>query len=191
MPSDDYDSDWQLVNQLAQADHMALERLMDRHGKAVEDVCKAITRNQVDAEDLKQFAFSALLENCTTLTNGEQCSLRAWLCRVARNRHIDHVRKVGTEKDNLPDLFAHLEFDIKCDKGDPSYIVECQDLADRVKKAIRRLSQEEQDIIRAMYWDGHKIPQIAEINSEPPQTLYSLHKRAIKKLKYFLRTDLQ
>lgn len=91
-----------------------LEYLIDHYQNLVFSVCYKITGNYFDAEDLAQDAFISAFKNFSRFDGRNE---KAWICRIATNKCLDHMRKrsrgqVATEEDffsELPDTSKSTE----------------------------------------------------------------------------------
>jgi RNA polymerase sigma-70 factor (ECF subfamily) len=68
----------------------SLEELVG-HSRAIFLLCFGFTRNRADAEDLAQETYLRACRQPQRLPGGD--GAKAWLCRVARNLCLDHLRR--------------------------------------------------------------------------------------------------
>lgn len=87
-------TDAALVTQMLAGSERALERLYDRHSKAVYASAMQTSRDEWLATEVVQETFLALWDHADRFdpSRGE---LRSWLMTIARNRSIDRLRAAG------------------------------------------------------------------------------------------------
>ena len=88
-----------LIARAAGGDRAAFGTLVERHGRAVLTVGRALARSEVDAQDIAQETFLSALRAASTYRPGV-ASVRSWLFAIARNagrrsRRLD--REVPTD----------------------------------------------------------------------------------------------
>lgn len=76
-----------------------------RHADSLYRFAFYLTGNEADAEDLTQDTYHHALRNCHQFQSGTD--MKAWLFRIARNAHIDRLRRkvhepVLSEMEDLP-----------------------------------------------------------------------------------------
>lgn len=73
-----------LIARAAEGDRAAFGTLVERHGRAVLTVGRALARSEVDAQDIVQETFLSALRAASTYRPGI-ASVRSWLFAIARN----------------------------------------------------------------------------------------------------------
>ncbi len=69
-----------------------LEDLIDNYGNLVFSICYKITGEYFEAEDLSQETFLSAYKN---LDNFDGRNEKAWICKIATNKCLDHVKSAG------------------------------------------------------------------------------------------------
>src|SRR5262249_14111397 len=95
-PDDEIPPDAELLARwTSRADAVALEQLIQRHGRMVFGVCRRILGNTTDAEDAFQATFLVLVQKARTLAHPERVG--GWLHGVAvwvsRKARADRARR--------------------------------------------------------------------------------------------------
>lgn len=147
-----------------------VEALLE-HRATVFLVCLGFVRNRHDAEELAQETYLRAWRSRGRLR--EEGSVKAWLCRIARNACLDHVRRTRrglfrpllatTDPPDETDLDAELE-----DKG--------RRIA--LRKAILDLSRPLRDVLVMREYGELSYEQIAEALGVAPGTVMSRLHRA-------------
>lgn len=69
-----------------------LENLIDNYGNLVFSICFKITGEYFEAEDLSQETFLSVYKH---LENFDGKNEKAWICKIATNKCLDHVKSAG------------------------------------------------------------------------------------------------
>jgi RNA polymerase sigma-70 factor (ECF subfamily) len=86
-------SDEALLQLIAERDAVALETLYDRHAQMIHNLITRIVRDPAVAAELLQETFWQVWQACGQgQFRGEGVAL-AWLCRIARNKALDQLRR--------------------------------------------------------------------------------------------------
>lgn len=89
--------DAQILSQLAQGEQQALEAAINQYAPLVVSVIRGKGGQMVspmDMEELTSDVFLSLWQGASALTTH---NLKAWLCRVARNKTVDFLRRQRAE----------------------------------------------------------------------------------------------
>jgi|GEM_PF-2926538 len=153
-------------------------------GKTVEDLiiesyeklksyCKRLAKNFHVGEDICHEVLRRALENKDRFLSGQP--VMPWLLRTAKNLIIDHYRR---------------EKSIKVDELPPYGISEDEDVAARIENmeilslfAITALTDKQRKALKLVYIEGLSISEAAREMGLSYKGLYSLLKRAEKKMK--------
>ena len=155
------------------------EVLVTRHGAAVLRVCRALV-GIVDADDVWQETFLAALR--VYPTSGNVRNLQAWLVTIARNKAVDHHRKISRLP--LPVDSSQQPDSADGDLGDPSLsawrsgdgggdavvrAVEASEAAGQIWAALARLPPTQQKALIYHHLAGLRYVDVAALlgNSEP------------------------
>ena len=83
--------DHDLVKRVLEGDGTAYRGLVERYQGRIYNVCYGMVRNREDARDLAQEAFVKAYKNLHRFRL--ESSFYTWICRIAMNVSIDHLRK--------------------------------------------------------------------------------------------------
>jgi RNA polymerase sigma-70 factor (ECF subfamily) len=103
----------------------------------------------------------------------------AFLYQIARNAVVDHYRAKGRSKEMAVDASPEM-VDPRADAKDQAIL---NADVDAIKKSIKKLDQEYQDIIIWHYLDDMTIPEIAKLIDRPAGTVRVMLHRGLKDLK--------
>jgi RNA polymerase sigma-70 factor (ECF subfamily) len=84
------DDDEGLVTRFRGGDRKAFDEIVRRHEPTVRRLVGRYVRSEADAKDVAQEAFTRAFQGLATF-RGES-SFRTWLCRIAVNVALDHIR---------------------------------------------------------------------------------------------------
>jgi RNA polymerase sigma-70 factor, ECF subfamily len=84
------DDDAGLITRFRGGDGKAFEEIVRRHEPTVRRLVGKYVRSEADAKDVAQEAFTRAFQGLATF-RGES-SFRTWLCRIAVNVALDHIR---------------------------------------------------------------------------------------------------
>jgi RNA polymerase sigma-70 factor (ECF subfamily) len=136
------------------------------------------------AEDLAQDAYLRAMRAVRTSFSGGSSEFLAWMIRIARNRFLDHVKsgRVRWEVvvDETPVTFA---------RGDPER--EALDLVagDDLRRALKRLTSEQQEIVFLRFFEGLQIAEVASATGRTEGAVKALQFRALRALERVLMAD--
>lgn len=154
--------------------------LYDRHGQAIFAYARLHTVSREDAEDLTLEVFTAALEqnNLVEMSAGEQL---AWLRRVAHNRLIDGYRR--TARRPVVVLDEIVEMLLEDDTADPEQVMLQRETYAQLHRAVQRLPQLQQQLLRMRYGDGLRFAQIAILLNKREGALRKLLSRTLATLR--------
>lgn len=136
------------------------------------------------AEDLAQDAYLRAMRAVRTSFKGGSTEFVAWMIRIARNRFLDHVKsgRVRWEVvvDELPVAFA---------RGDPEHeALEAVAGAD-LRRALRQLTNEQQEIVFLRFFQGLQISEVATVTGRTVGAVKALQFRALRALERLFASD--
>ncbi|HWC26394.1 MAG TPA: sigma-70 family RNA polymerase sigma factor, partial [Solirubrobacteraceae bacterium] len=85
-------SDERLIALVRRGNHAAFEMLVSRYGSRLLAFCRHMLGSREDAEDVLQEVFAAAFN--AILADDRAINVRPWLYRIARNRSLNHLRRV-------------------------------------------------------------------------------------------------
>ena len=172
--------DEELARRLQRRDPDAMAELYDRFGRLAYSVVLAIVRDTGVAEDLVQETFLRVWNRVHAFEAGRG-ALGPWLLAIARNRAIDHLRSLSARMDRNA-----YELDVR---EHPSLFVDMErevlntDHAHLIRKAVARLSANQQKVIELAYYEGLSQTEMAERMGEPLGTVKTWVRSALKHLR--------
>jgi RNA polymerase sigma-70 factor (ECF subfamily) len=136
------------------------------------------------AEDLAQDTFLRALRAVRTSFKGKSSEFLAWMIRIARNRFLDHV-KSGRVRWEVVVEETPVVFDPSNPEADALASVEGADL----KKALRRLTGEQQEILYLRFFQGLQIAEVAAVTGRTEGAVKAMQFRALRALARVLGTE--
>lgn len=131
------------------------------------------------AEDLVSEAFQRLLRALAT-GRGPRHHIQAWLYRVLHNLVVDYYRRPA--RSDLP-LAEELPAE-----GGPEQDVQRSAAQERVRRALRKLTREQQQVIVLKFIEGLSNQEVAIVLGKPVGAVKSLQHRALTALRRLLGT---
>ncbi|MFN3301830.1 MAG: RNA polymerase sigma factor [Patescibacteria group bacterium] len=180
-------SDENLIDQYLKGDERALEILIKRYLKPIFSFIFRFVRDSQEAEDITQEVFVKVWRNLKRFDKKRK--FKTWIFTIAKNSCLDWLKKkkeitfseIEEEKnsfvENIPDRCLL-----------PNEIFEREDLVNLLNEALEKLSPKYKMVLLLRYNDHFTFKEIAETLEEPLNTIKSRHKRAIDKLKIFLKS---
>lgn len=131
------------------------------------------------AEDLTAVVFQRFLEAIQTGT-GPEHNLRAWLYRVAHNLVVDHYRR-RQHRQHLP-----LKDTLMMTGDNPEQTADKALMAEQLRKALGRLTPEQQQVITLKFLEGLSNAEVAAVVERPVGAVKSLQYRGLAALQRLL-----
>lgn len=178
-PEIDQDSsDVELLQQLWAGDRAALGGLYDRYANLVYTLGLKLLGNVQDAEDLTQEVFLRLLrQRCYTPKRG---TLAAYLTTLTRSRAIDRLRSKATRHK------YHAKWQsAEPPQSDPTLLERATQEEDQalVRDCLAALAPKQRQVIEQSYYAGRTYADIAKDLDIPLNTIKSLARRGLIKLR--------
>lgn len=183
------DPDEGLVAQSRAGDMEAFAQLIDRHeGRVYALVCQYVGQEE-DARDLVRDVFLKAYRSLDRF--GGRSKFSSWVCRIAINRSIDHLRRkkhVRIESLDEPRDTGDggMERDIADTAELPDAEVERRELAAQIQDAVRQLSPKLREVTILREYGGLSIEEIAQTLRLSPGTVKSRIFRARERLRELL-----
>ncbi|MDE3074684.1 MAG: sigma-70 family RNA polymerase sigma factor, partial [Chloroflexota bacterium] len=140
------------------------------------------TGHSVDAEDLTEQVFIKAWEAIGRF-RPEGKPFAAWLFKVARNVVIDHYRTRKSNAD-LSEVVA-----VVADEGDPEDAAQRRATRQVLMSAIRRLTDEQQQVILLKFIDGMDNTEISATMGKKEGAIRALQYRALLALQRILQDE--
>jgi len=153
-------------------------KIYDKYIKKIYNFIYYKTFHKELAEDLTSKTFMKALENIGRF-NSNKGKFSSWLYRIARNTVIDHYRTQKKEL-NLAEFWG-----IKDPSNFPEQL-EAQQKLEEVKKYLKKLSKEQQEIVVMRIWNELSYKEISQILEKSESACKMTFSRVMKNL----RSDL-
>jgi RNA polymerase sigma-70 factor (ECF subfamily) len=175
-------SDFHLVGRLAAGDKEAIAELYDRHAARVFALARRILRSDSDAEDVVQDVFSQVWRTARRYDTARG-TVAGWLLVIARTRAIDRLRarRIRPEGADTP-----LETIAAATVAPPDQMVS-DEQADRVRRALARLPDDQRLALELAYFEGFTQSEIADRLGTPLGTIKTRIRTALITLRRSLR----
>lgn len=134
------------------------------------------------AEDLTEETFLKVWQALPNYKPGK-APFESWVFKIAHNLMVDHFRK-HQPIDELPEDISNSE-----DRAHPVKVTELKIDQVRVRKAIRSLPVNYQEVIVLKYINELENPEISQVLGKSEGSIRTIQFRALKKLKLLLDTD--
>ncbi len=128
------------------------------------------------AEDVAQDVFVAAVTSIRSLRDRREPAVQAWFLHICRNKVVDHIRRAVRYRANA----ANPEHSFA---PDPSAIAEINLESDRVRAAMVRLTDEQQDILVRRFVLDQSIEDVALITRRSLGAVKSMQHRALESLR--------
>lgn len=158
-------SDEELLSRLRRDDTRALELVLSRYWTLVVDYIARLTHSEDAAEDVAQRAFCQLWDRRAQW--GAAGSLRALLCRIARNYAVsEHRRQLADERSVATFFELHAPAPSSAhDRGD------AEDLRSLIDREIARLPERRREILVLRCYHDLSYKEIADVMDIAEQTV--------------------
>ena len=179
------DKDSYLVERCLQGDRSAFAIIVVRYKRQIYSITYSMTRNHADADDLSQDTFVKAYENLRRFNLGT--NFRSWLCRIAVNLCIDHLR----HKRRFPEDPLDDQLELPSGQNvNPHNNVESSELMENIVAAVDSLPTDQRTVVILREMQGLGLKEIAEVMKCSESTIrWRLHyarKKLRKKLQSYV-----
>ena len=176
----------QLLAAAQQFDAVALGELYDRYEAKIYHYIYRRCGEQVVAEDLTAQVFLKMLES---IRDGKSwhSSFSGWLYRIAHNLVIDHYRR----RDRQPSVNIDDASPAASDVEDPVATAEMNIDAERLRAAIRCLTEEQAEVVTLRFLEGYSIAEVADMVGRSEGAIKALQYRAVAALRSLLYDEMR
>ncbi|MGB6431450.1 MAG: sigma-70 family RNA polymerase sigma factor [Candidatus Acidiferrales bacterium] len=164
-------ADGELMERLTARDPTALESLYDRYSRMVYSLALRIAGQPAVAEEIVQDVFLKLWHSADRY-RAERGPLGPWLCTLARNRALDHLR-LKREKQRRREDSLDGDFTMHTSAPNPETLAQQSQQAVRVRESLSELPAAQQRAIELAYFEGMTHSEIAAALAEPLGTVKS------------------
>jgi len=169
-----------LLLRLLQKDVSAFEQLYDRHARLVYGLVLRILQHASTSEEVVQDVFLQLWRNAAQYDSARGPFV-PWLCTMARNRALDHLRKKGERqrrREELPE-----ELPVLVIAPDYEKVLDDRRRAERVRALMASLTPQQKKAIELAYFEGMSHSEIASALKQPLGTVKSWIRNGLLRLK--------
>ncbi len=182
--------DDKLIADARQGNQRAYWKLVNRHQKTVYHVAHKIVRNDETAEDITQETFMKAFAALASYRSEYRFS--TWLCKIAANTSIDHLRKKRIQALSLDREIetseGTVEFEIADYSFHPERELEAKQKRITIDEAIDNLPERYKQVILFRHRDDKSYEEIADLLSVPVGTVKARIFRARELLKKSLKS---
>jgi len=164
-------------------DESALGELYDRYEAKIYSYIYRRTGEPALAEDLTAQVFLKMLE-AIRKNKAWQSSFSGWLYRIAHNLVIDYYRRRDRQQQvSIDDMVIASEGD------SPVRFAELRLDAERLRSAIRSLTDEQAEVLSLRFFEGYSISEVANMMEKTDGAIKALQYRAVATLRHILEKE--
>lgn len=149
-----------------------LEDWMTRYQNLIYSICFRLTGDQFDAEDLAQDTFLSAYRNLSRFDGQNE---KAWLCRIATNKCIDHLKRAGRRSIPTEELFFS---SLPDSRSSPEQETLEAALREQLKTCCSQLPEPYRQVALDHYYHEMDINEIAAKTGKNKKTLQTQIYRA-------------
>ncbi len=161
------------------------EDIVQKHQRDILNFHYRLVGNRFEAEDLAQETFLKAYNKLESLK--EQKKVKSWLYSIARNVTIDFFRR--NKNHSIPLDSVILENYARATAVDYRQDVMQSEVSQELKKCLQLLSEEDQMIVKLLYYEGFSYQEICDLLHINQNTLKSRLHRARKVLLAAVRAN--
>ncbi len=161
-----------------------LEHMIDSYQNLVFTICYKFTNNYFDAEDLTQETFLSAYRNLSRF-DGE--NLKAWLCKIAKNKCLDYLKRADARNIPTEDTFF-LTLEANGQTNSPEKICLEESVREQLQKACSSLSPPYDEVAYAYFCEERSIEELTVSLNRNDKTLRTQIYRAKGMLRKLLDT---
>ncbi len=135
------------------------------------------------AEDLAQDAYLRAMRAIQKSFQGGSSEFLAWMIRIARNRFLDHVKSGRVRWEVVVE-----ETPVRMSTGTPETEALAMVEGAELKRALGRLTDEQQEIVLMRFFQGLQISEVAGATGRTEGAVKALQFRALRALARILAT---
>lgn len=168
------DNDKEIIAAVLRGERTAFRTLVQRHGLGVQRVVARMVGKPEDVEELVQDALVRAYQALHTF-DSSRASLRTWLCRIAYNTAVSHLRTNAKSADLLRAEYNE-EALSRLDAGGEAAQQEVDAVLDEaegdrltlLREAIELLPATDQQLLQLRYTDEMSLREIAYVTDHRP-----------------------
>ncbi|CAN5214832.1 ECF RNA polymerase sigma factor SigK [soil metagenome] len=156
-----------LLGRVAQGDEAAFAELYDRSAPRVFGLVKRLLRDHAQSEEVTQEIFLEIWQSATRYDHGKGSAV-AWMLTMAHRRAVDRVRASQASRDR--DVRIGIR-DFAAEYDSVAENVEVKIESERVKEAMKRLTELQRQAVQLAYFGGYSHSEVATMLSVPIGTV--------------------
>jgi RNA polymerase sigma-70 factor, ECF subfamily len=170
----------ELVERAKNGDALALEALLERHLPTVyRFVSMRLGQNRADLEDVVQETLIAAASSIGSFRGEREGAVPAWFLTIARHKVADHFRRTPERPEELDEVAA-------TEGPEVEEIVSARDRGRRLRKAMRELTPDQEEVLVLRFVLGFDSEQTAAITGRTVGATKALQHRALASLERVL-----
>ena len=138
--------------------------------------------NRAEAEDIAGEVFLKALKSLNSYRE-QGVPMQGWLFRIAHNMMVDYLRKMEKQK-TVP-----LDSIVIVDETDPADTAEKNIEFERVKEAMKQLTDEQKEVINLRFFGGLTSKEVAGVLNKNDGAVREMQRAAMEKLRGILRVE--
>ncbi len=172
------DIDGELIVRIANGDQLALRSLYTRHNLRIHRFLTRMLRDGGAVEDVLAEVFLDVWRQAGRFEG--RSSVNTWLCGMARNKALAHLRK-------YPPVKPTGAVDEPADESDnPETAVQKADTSMKLRICIEMLGQEHREVVDLVYYHDKSVEDVSLILGIPAATVKTRMFYARKKMSVLL-----
>ena len=183
-PKSDSGSMEDMVLRVAQGDRDAFRAVFDHFAPRLKAYIMGQGSDLVSAEEVVQEALVKVWRKAGQY-DPKMAAASTWIFTIARNLRIDHLRKANRPEPDMNDPAF-----VPDPEALPSEILSRSEDAGILHAAIKKLSSEQQDVLRLAYFEEKSHPEIATALNIPLGTVKSRVRLALKNIRASMKDKL-
>ncbi|MCI8297691.1 MAG: RNA polymerase sigma factor [Lachnospiraceae bacterium] len=156
---------------------------MTQYQNLIYSICFRLTGDQFDAEDLSQDTFLSAYRNLARFDGQNE---KAWLCRIATNKCIDHLKRAGRRSIPTEEIFFSALPD---SRSSPEQETLEAELRRQLKTCCSQLPEPYRQVALDHYYHEMDINEIAAKTGKNKKTLQTQIYRAKGMLRERMRKE--
>lgn len=172
------DAEAGLIRRIASGDQPALRALYLRHHLRIHRFLARMLRDGGAAEDVLAEVFLDVWRQAGRFAG--RSSVNTWLCAIARNKALAHLRKYPSPLDDGATAEAADDADT------PEVSLQKADKGEKLRRCIEKLGREHREVIDLVYYHEKSVEEVSVILEIPVNTVKTRMFYARKKLSELL-----
>ena len=175
-----------LLERISNGQEDALSDLYDIYSRCTYSLILKIVKNREEAEDIMQSLFIKIWHKASSFDKTKG-SVYSWITTMARNSAIDRIRskQYKNNRNNLDDLDDYMKAGSNEEITGLDYSI-INERADIVSKALKKIPQEQSQVIELAYFEGLTQSEMAEQLKIPLGTVKTRMRQALIKMEKIL-----